>query len=258
MKNRSLALVFSFFLFLFAIPNDVLAQTHCCCGDCGGVPMCIPETFGDCPTTCFFSGCNPGIFENSNDPACAGTTECDPLPVELTFFRAETVNEDEILLTWETATEKNNETFVILRGLGTELSWEPIGEINGQGTTSLPSEYEFVDQSPYPGINYYKLEQIDFDGTTAYSEIKAASISIIQNVNIWPTLAKDFVMVNFEGEDHDQKFTLEVFDLMGRQVIVKDNSSQGAIDIRNLTKGHYFVNVSMKNKRHTLRFVKVE
>jgi hypothetical protein len=91
------------------------------------------------------------------------------IPVELTAFTAE-LSSREILVSWITATELNNRGFDIERKMDSE--WEKIGFKDGRGTTTTESYYSFVDKFTYEsfvGTITYRLKQMDFDGTYAYS-----------------------------------------------------------------------------------------
>lgn len=92
------------------------------------------------------------------------TTECafSPLPVELTSFDARAMN-DEVHLTWRTASERNSGHFVVERSKdGTHF--EPILRVDAAGHSVLPVDYAAVDHHPMDGISYYKLRQVDADG----------------------------------------------------------------------------------------------
>ena len=90
------------------------------------------------------------------------------LPIELTYFKGENID-NQNKLTWQTASEKNNHGFHIEKSTnGTD--WEEIGFVQGNGTTTEVSNYEFVDNLDFPSLedleslNYYRLKQTDFDG----------------------------------------------------------------------------------------------
>jgi hypothetical protein len=91
------------------------------------------------------------------------------VPVQLTTFQA-TVNGSNVNLIWETATETNNRGFEIEKKSGN--SWRVIGFKDGKGTTTEFNEYSFTDKldDSQTGKIYYRLKQIDFDGTSDYSK----------------------------------------------------------------------------------------
>lgn len=92
-------------------------------------------------------------------------------PVEWLSFQAE-AEEKGITLDWETAQEENNERFVIERSADGQC-FQAIGEVKGSGTTYVPTAYGFEDNRPVDGLNYYRIKQQDFDGNTAFSEVRA-------------------------------------------------------------------------------------
>ncbi len=93
------------------------------------------------------------------------------VPVELTSFSVEQHNQN-VSVNWSTATELNNRGFEIQRSAASNNSqnrnWETIGYVDGRGTSTESQFYSFTDHSPFNGISYYRLKQIDFDGTIKY------------------------------------------------------------------------------------------
>lgn len=98
------------------------------------------------------------------------------IPVELTSFTAKAID-NLVLLNWTTATELNNYGFEIQRTSDRTFSnWNSIGFINGKGTTSEPQSYSFRDENLSSGKYYYRLKQIDFDGSFEYSYVVEVEI----------------------------------------------------------------------------------
>lgn len=94
---------------------------------------------------------------------------CSPLPIELISFDV-TPQPDHNLLTWKTLTELNNDYFVVERSTDA-VSWNNIFTIKGAGTSVELEEYEYRDYYFLPGVNYYRLHQVDFDGKSEYFNI---------------------------------------------------------------------------------------
>ena len=116
-----------------------------------------------------------------------------PLPVELTSFKANVID-NSVILNWETATEVNNYGFEIqrapvvqngnnLRGQGTHTGngdlegYTAIGFVNGNGNSNSPKNYSFTDENISAGKYNYKLKQIDTDGKFEYSNIVEININ---------------------------------------------------------------------------------
>jgi hypothetical protein len=99
------------------------------------------------------------------------------VPVELTSFIAN-VSGSSVVLNWTTATEVNNQGFEILRPAQNDNDWQKIGYVPGFGTTTEPKSYSYTDQPVNSGTYFYKLKQIDFDGSFTYSDIAEVEVSL--------------------------------------------------------------------------------
>ena len=100
------------------------------------------------------------------------------VPVELTSFTGSSVDGN-VTLNWSTATEINNRAFEIERRKENS-AFVLIGFVEGNGTTTEKQEYTFIDKNITTGKYYYRLKQLDFDGTFEYSneiEVDAAPVS---------------------------------------------------------------------------------
>jgi hypothetical protein len=91
------------------------------------------------------------------------------VPVELSAFTA-SVNGKVVILNWSTATELNNQGFEIERSED-NINFTKIGFVPGFGTTTEPKSYSYSDQSVNSGTNYYRLKQVDYDGSYEYSDV---------------------------------------------------------------------------------------
>lgn len=91
-----------------------------------------------------------------------------PLPVQLLSFAAKK-SLNTVLCDWETASEINNNFFTIERSAD-GLSWSAAGIVKGAGNSTNRRSYHFTDLDPMEGNSYYRLKQIDFDGTSTYSQ----------------------------------------------------------------------------------------
>jgi hypothetical protein len=102
------------------------------------------------------------------------------IPVELTSFTAKYLN-DEVVLNWQTATETNNSGFEIERSqkskVKNQMDWTQISFVEGRGTTTEITNYIYMDKITEPGQYTYRLKQIDFDGSSTYSQVVEVNIS---------------------------------------------------------------------------------
>ena len=107
---------------------------------------------------------------NSGSTVSVLANLCILLPVELISFTAEN-DQDNVLLKWTTASEKNNNYFSIEKSVN-GVDFYKIGEIQGGGYSNSILNYYFVDEHPVSGLNYYRLKQIDFDEQYSYSRVE--------------------------------------------------------------------------------------
>jgi len=95
------------------------------------------------------------------------------VPVELTAFTTENV-EGDVMIKWQTATEINNSGFEIqkseMSNINGQAEWEKVTFVDGRGTTAEVTNYTYNDKVVKPATYFYRLKQIDFDGTISYSE----------------------------------------------------------------------------------------
>ncbi|MCG9881708.1 MAG: endonuclease [Bacteroidia bacterium] len=99
------------------------------------------------------------------------------LPVNWLMTKAEFVNEQSIYINWQTASEKNNDYFVVER-LNEDKEFYQIGSVKGNGNRNSVSNYLFEDNKLIAGINSYtyRIKQVDFDGGTSYSKEFSAKL----------------------------------------------------------------------------------
>ncbi|MFZ1728514.1 MAG: hypothetical protein WBQ23_02395 [Bacteroidota bacterium] len=107
-----------------------------------------------------------------------------PLPVELTSFRSY-LKDDQVELQWTTATELNNFGFDVERSTDGN-TWSALGFVAGFGTSSSPKQYSFRDAEldRSTGTLYYRLKQMDRDGTTDYSDILRVALAAPTSVQL--------------------------------------------------------------------------
>jgi photosystem II stability/assembly factor-like uncharacterized protein len=168
------------------------------------------------------------------------------IPVELTSFTAET-SENEIILNWATATELNNQGFEIDRSFDNE-TFEKIGFVPGFGTTTESKSYTYKITEFASGIQYYRLKQIDFDGTYEYSEvievegIAPLQFTLLQN---YPNPFNPSTSINF-SIPVDSNAKMKLYNMLGQEVAELLNSEISAgihhIDFNasSLSSGTYF------------------
>jgi len=138
------------------------------------------------------------------------------LPVELLSFSAKE-NGENVWLSWTTASEKNNDYFEVERSIDGR-SFDYLDQVKGAGTTTLARHYQTNDKNPINGINYYRLKQVDFDGTTTYSEIVSIEVTS-EKIELFPNPVAGTLylrMSDFTTRDVEYQIT----DLTGRTMLM--------------------------------------
>ena len=151
-------------------------------------------------------------------PAIEITYTGELLPVELTHFSGQ-VDGSQIRLHWETASETNNAGFEI-QSLTPEGTPQILGFVEGKGSTLLPQSYQFVVTNPSAGFHRYRLKQIDFDGSFAYSPVVTLQVLSDKgpmHIEAFPNPFNPTATIEVLL-DVDQQVTLGIFDLLGRQL----------------------------------------
>ena len=186
-----------------------------------------------------------------------------PLPIELTNFTADLNYENAVDLTWETASELNNDYFTIERSRDGE-NFEPVTEVSGNGTTSQASQYQTIDNRPLNGTVYYRLKQTDFDGTYTYSDLVTVTTAGETNatVTVYPNPANESVTVQLNEFDAEQDVSIRVIDLTGKTMLLDqvqpniNGELQAQLNIADhLTPGMYIVSVESQTNRKTQTLV---
>ncbi len=179
------------------------------------------------------------------------------VPVELLSFTAN-ASDNKVMLKWNTATEKNNKGFEIERKF--EDNWAPIGFVQGYGTTTEKHAYSFVDDftnKPYRGYIYYRLKQVDYDGTFKYTsavmvnlDIKAIGYHLDQN---YPNPFNPSTTIRFNIPE-ESKVQLQVLDVLGNVVSDISNSVMGSgtyekvWDASQFASGVYYVKMKAQSQ----------
>ena len=192
-----------------------------------------------------FDGLSQVFFVNDTKGWAVGslgtilTTETS-VPVELSSFEA-SADEGSVLLSWTTATEKNNKGFEVerqsaeRRGESRNGEWEEVGFIEGSGTTTRPHSYSFEDKNLSAGTYSYRLKQIDLDGSFENSNEVEVSVqtpgefALRQN---YPNPFNPTTSIRYQIPASGL-VSLKVYDVLGNEaaVLVNEQKSPGIYSV---------------------------
>ncbi len=175
------------------------------------------------------------------------------IPVELVSFSAN-VGENSVRLEWTTATETNNSGFEIQKS-DKNKNWEKVSFVEGKGTSTEINSYSYVDNSVVAGTFFYRLKQIDFDGTVDFSseiEVNVGTPVKYELAQNFPNPFNPTTNIRFSiPEQTNVKIT--VFTVLGQEVatVVDQNLEAGihnfAFEASNLNSGVYYYRIKTDN-----------
>lgn len=143
---------------------------------------------GSANTTGYITSNTLSMF---NDMFTLGNTTngTNPLPVTLLDFKA-VAQQDEVDLTWLTASEINSSHFEIERSIDNK-NYLTLGNTLAAGNSTIVKSYQFTDEEPYTGTTYYRLKIVDLDGSFEYSPVRAVYYLNDKNLNVFPNPVTD-------------------------------------------------------------------
>jgi len=183
-----------------------------------------------------------------------GVSNSTILPITLSSFTAQLQGKN-AMLEWTTLSEENNELIEIQRSFD-GLEWETVGTVNGQGTTDQTHSYRFIDYNIVNGTTYYQLKQIDFDGTSSFSDIVSITTDDVEGLSIGAVSRESINLVSsLEGQA-----SFNVFNSMGVLVATAEfEAIKGGQTIYyqsgEIAAGFYIVQVDIEGQILTKKFI---
>jgi hypothetical protein len=184
------------------------------------------------------------------------------IPVELASFSA-SVNANDVILNWQTATELNNSGFQVER-MQDNNEWNEIGFVIGNGTTTEIHNYAFEDKNLSAGIYFYRIKQIDFNGTYEYytldEEIEILAPDKFVLLQNYPNPFNPTTTIKFSVLKKTN-VVLTVFNSIGEDVItlINDEKPAGSYEVEfnaaGLTSGIYLYKIETNDFIQTKKMI---
>jgi hypothetical protein len=174
-----------------------------------------------------------------------------PLPVKLISFAA-TAQENAVRLNWATASELHSERFDVERSADGK-TFERIGTVAAQGTSTRRVDYEFLDTKALAkaATRYYRLRQVDTDGTAEYSPVRSVQTTGITHLELYPNPAHRALSVTGAAAGA----AVEIFDALGRTILTAPANADGQARLTlpaSLPSGVYIVRSGTETRRLTV------
>lgn len=192
-----------------------------------------------------FSGGSGGTSFGQSNPL---------LPVELISLTASARTSD-IEINWITATEINNDYFEVQRSDNPIGGFETIGIVDGSGTTNENKFYSFIDDEVEFNKQYfYRLNQVDFDGTSEFSNVVNSVLVRGDEMfigELLPNPASEQTTIEIVSPESEQ-FKLSIVNMLGQEIDfidykVMQGSQNVTINVNNLVPGNYILTIYSEN-----------
>lgn len=183
-----------------------------------------------------------------------------PLPVELTIFNASR-NNGTVLCQWETASEKNNDYFIVERSTDGQ-TYSKIGKVLSVGPTSVQKQvYRYIDAQPPTKVAYYRLRQVDIDGTEKFSPVVTVSAAISVDTPLVASVVPNPGTGLFELLTPGGILVeANIYNSFGRHIRklipLQENAQRLPFELTNFSEGVYIMRVQMAEGVTTVRVVK--
>jgi hypothetical protein len=198
---------------------------------------------------------NYGMAVTSGDNTLLSTGKIDnfdlagsaPLPIILSSFTAKKVGQDQVLVSWTTSMEEHVDHFDVQRS-GSNASFQTIGTVKAVGESETPQSYSLTDEQPMPGINYYRLNEIDKDGRSFISLVVSVKLADAEGVEVYPNPANSYTNIITRK---DPILELNLFDATGKSLDhfqYANGRTTVKLNTASLTPGIYFLSIKTKSK----------
>lgn len=175
-----------------------------------------------------------------------------PLPVEFISFTGK-AEKDNAMLHWATATESNNKQFEVEHSLDGK-QFKTIEIIPGGGTSFERLDYSFEHKAVPSGLNYYRLRQVDYDETYAYSDVISIQLSGRKvDYNVFPNPSKGtFAIVTESGLAPTQ---IQLYNTLGQALELVPNESGNYSLPQSVQRGTYILKLQIEGATHFERLL---
>jgi hypothetical protein len=190
------------------------------------------------------------------------------LPIELTVFEATKESNARVRLQWQTATEINNDYFVIERSTDGK-AFASIGAVPGAGTTYSPQAYSLLDSELPGGAQqlYYRLKQVDYDGSVHDKGVRVVTLDnsatdLKHTISAYPNPTKGSIRLACQGNCTDASFSLRILNNLGQQVAadwtggVEQLNAKLVENFGTLPSGIYSLQLRQDATLQTIRVIK--
>ena len=192
----------------------------------------------------------------------SASLDCSILPIELTDFNAVYQPDlDLVDIYWTTATEYNSDYFNVEKSID-GVNFNVIGRVEAVKNSTTETNYITVDEEPNLGVNYYRLNQFDGDGSSKYSEVRAVNIldNAYDMLSVFPNPTTGITEVIFNSYSKGEA-QLSVTSYNGSTIVstpmeAKKGGNRFDLDLSGQARGVYIITITTKDKVYKTKVIK--
>ena len=174
-----------------------------------------------------------------------GPVGCTVLPVQMLDFDGRPIDKH-VELDWATGSEVNSSHFIVERSVD-GINFEAIGRVSAAGTSLDRTDYKFIDRAPKDGMNYYRLEQVDIDGSSYISRTVNVHFQTTTSLFVFPNPATETLNASL-GKAIEGTVRWRILDMSGRQVgegslTNSEGTTRFTVPVGKLESGSYALEV---------------
>ncbi|PWJ60235.1 putative secreted protein (Por secretion system target) [Dyadobacter jejuensis] len=197
---------------------------------------------------------------SDHDAVIVGLDFSEALPVELVAFQVDNQTK-QVVINWETASETNNDHFSIEKSVDA-IQFSEIGRVDASGDQSVAKQYQYIDTKPFAGLSYYRLVQVDLDGTRTVYRMKGVNrANTGSTFTLYPNPVQSELTISAVAKTQDTVYSYDLLNSTG-QVLLKGSGLIGAIEasinaqIHRVDRGLYILKLYKKDEAQYLKFIK--
>jgi predicted outer membrane repeat protein len=157
------------------------------------------------------------------------------------------VQNNGVKLQWNTLSENNNKEFIVSRSTDGQ-TYSELSRIKGAGTVSIPLNYSYFDSSPLNGINYYCLQQVDYDGEISKIGEKALRFGFVaMDLKAYPNPTNNMASVKFARGLYHKSYLTDLTGRLLRTKEIKAGESEIKYDLTKYPNGIYLIRLEGVN-----------
>jgi len=176
-------------------------------------------------------------------------------PVQWGDFDCRASEENKVELKWSTYSEVNNDGFEIEHS-SDGMEWNLVDFVQGNGNSSSLQEYSYEHLHPKNGVNYYRLKQLDFNGSFDYSQTNLINLTWRNDLKVYPTMVESELNLDF---GYQARAEVQIYDLEGRLFLTKKLDGLRelySIDISSFPSKVFLISVESQGQIITKRIIK--